>query len=107
MVKRLGIATKTSTNTYASVFAKPLISNVDQLSNFVIQYKENNVNAVTLKFLGSNDGTNWQTIGVETPVPKNGMDYEVITDAWLYFDVHVKSTVTDAHGNITVIVTQG
>jgi len=65
------------------------------------------VNAVTLKFLGSNDGTNWQTIGVETPVLKNGMDYEVITDAWLYSDVHVKSTVTDAHGNITVIVTQG
>jgi hypothetical protein len=112
MPQIIGRETKTSANAYASVFTNKPQTDRQQGTNFVIQYKENNTNAVTLKFLGSHDGTNWETLEDESgttefAVLKDGSGYHTITDAWLYLDVQVKSTVAATHGSISVIITQG
>ncbi len=107
MPQIIGRATKTSANTYASVFGGALLTRSDDQHNFVIHYVENNVNAVTLKFLGSNDGVNFEQLGEETAVAKAGHDYETLSESWLYIDVQVKSTVAATHGSVTVLLTQG
>ncbi|MFA5306657.1 MAG: hypothetical protein WC365_04355 [Candidatus Babeliales bacterium] len=112
MPQIIGRATKTSANAYASVFTNKPRTDAKDGTNVVFHCKENNVNAVTLKFLGSNDGTNFETLEdedgtTEFAVSKNGSEYHTVTDAWLYLDVQVKSTVAETHGSITIVVTQG
>ena len=112
MPEIIGRATKTSANAYASVFTAPILTKTQIESNFLIHYVEGNVNAVTLKFLGSNDGVEWETLTDEAgtsefAVLKDGAGYHTVTDAWQYIDVQVKSTVAATHGSISVVVTQG
>lgn len=109
----IGRGTKTSTNTYANVFTTASLVKSREPTHFVVQYIEGNVNAVTLKVVGSNDGTNFEDVildsegATEVEVLKDGHGYVVIQSTpFVYLNVQVKSTVDDTHGSLTVLLSQ-
>ena len=103
---------KTSANTYASVFGG-MVRTGAAAKKWVIRVKENDVNSVTYKILGSIDGTNTETLGDGDGSGSTGeyaLDdataYHTLTDAWPYIDVQVKSTVGGSHGSITAEISE-
>jgi hypothetical protein len=72
-----------------------------------VQLIENDVNAVTIQIRGSNNGVTWENVGAEIAVTKNGHDYVVIDEPWLFLDPQLKSTVADTPGSLTTLVTEG
>lgn len=92
--------TATSTNNYVSVYK---VSD-SHSRHIAISIKENNVNALLYKVLGSLDDVTFHELLAETSLAKNGSDYQTIEGAWRYIDVQIKSAVAETHGNATVLI---
>lgn len=92
--------TATSTNSYATV------CKVNDLHsrNILVSIKENNVNAIKYKILGSLDDVTYHELQAETVVTKNGSGYKSFSDAWRFIDVQIASNVAETHGNATVVI---
>jgi len=75
-----------------------------QMSKLMVHIKENNVNDVDWKILGSiDDVIVFEEMG-EDAVSQDGSAVHEITKAWIYVDVQVKSAVGDNSGEIAVAI---
>lgn len=109
MPEILNTGTATSANAYADLVEVTVPDSITQLA---FKIRENDVNAIKYKILGSLDGTNYDDeIKAETVVNKNANDKvlpsdtgSLCADPWLKVKVQIASNVADTHGNVTATV---
>ncbi len=93
-----------TSNLYASALK---IKVPPQTSKMMVHLKEQDVDVVDWKILGSIDDRNYSEEMAEAEVAQDGFDVHEITKAWLYVDVQVKSAVEDFSGEIAVAISGG
>lgn len=78
-----------------------------QAPTVIVTLKEQNVNAIKFKVLGSADGDVWWTEKSETVIGKGAGDFAVVTNPWVFLDVQVKASVGGSQGTVKVDVAGG
>ncbi len=97
----LGTKTQTSTDTYTTILKLGEIS--ANIHTITFSLKEQNVNAVKYKILGSNDDSTYETLQAETVIAKNGSDWQTISEPWRYIDVKIQTSVSPNPGSVKIV----
>lgn len=103
MPEEIGSATADTTNSYADLI-KVKLAQTKTLGKFLIWLKENNVNAIKFKILGSQDDTNYEELKAETVLAKNASTFELVAWPWLYVKVQHKADSGGSQGKTTCII---
>jgi len=93
-----------TSNLYASALK---IKVPPQTGKMMVHLKEQDVDVVDWKILGSIDDANYSEEMAEAEVAQDGFDVHEVTKAWLYVDVQVKSAVENNSGEIAVAISGG
>ena len=90
---------RATTNAYVSALKVQVPT---QMQKVMLHLKENNVNAVKYRVLGSMDDSVYEEVIAEATLAKNGsIKLDAITDPWPYLDLQIKASVEDAQGSVT------
>ena len=86
-----------SANDYATLLSLQVLP---QISEVLINLKEENTHNIKYKIEGAKDAdfTNPELLKAETTIAKDGTDYEVIGEPWLYIRVQHKDASAGIHG---------
>jgi hypothetical protein len=99
-----GTVTSNVDNTYHSALLQKLPT---QCSSFIVALKEQDVNALKYKILGTADGLTWWEEKAETVLAKNGSYSQIISNPWVLLDIQVKASVGGSQGTVKVDIAGG